>query len=96
MTVALNPYDHRRQAELEDRNWTSPRYAEFLVPAHVQDIAENACDPVHLQYVHRKPDVPPSEVSIEDSGRSTAMLAKPLFPVSCTLPCSAPALTGDT
>ena len=55
--------------ELGDSNWTSPRYAEFMVPAHVQDIAENSCDPVHFQYVHRQPDVPPSEVTIEDNGR---------------------------
>ncbi|MEH6633942.1 MAG: Rieske 2Fe-2S domain-containing protein [Halioglobus sp.] len=55
--------------ELGDPNWTAPRYAEFLVPAHVQDIAENSCDPVHFQYVHRQPDVPPSTVTIEDNGR---------------------------
>jgi len=55
--------------ELDDPNWTAPRYAEFLVPAHVQDIAENSCDPVHFQYVHGQPDVPPSEVTIEDDGR---------------------------
>ena len=55
--------------ELDDPNWTAPRYAEFLVPAHVQDIAENSCDPVHFQYVHRQPDVPPSTVTIEDNGR---------------------------
>jgi phenylpropionate dioxygenase-like ring-hydroxylating dioxygenase large terminal subunit len=55
--------------ELDDPNWTSPRYAEFLVPAHVQDIAENSCDPVHFQYVHRQPDVPPSEVTVEEDGR---------------------------
>ncbi|MFT5711494.1 MAG: phenylpropionate dioxygenase-like ring-hydroxylating dioxygenase large terminal subunit [Halioglobus sp.] len=55
--------------ELGDPNWTEPRYAEFLVPAHVQDIAENSCDPIHFQYVHRQPDVPPSEVTIEEDGR---------------------------
>jgi phenylpropionate dioxygenase-like ring-hydroxylating dioxygenase large terminal subunit len=55
--------------ELGDPNWTQPRYAEFLVPAHVQDIAENSCDPVHFQYVHRQPDVPPSEVTIDENGR---------------------------
>jgi phenylpropionate dioxygenase-like ring-hydroxylating dioxygenase large terminal subunit len=55
--------------ELGDPNWTTPRYAEFLVPAHVQDIAENSCDPVHFQYVHRQPGVPPSTVTIEDNGR---------------------------
>lgn len=55
--------------ELGSDDWTSPRYAEFLVPAHVQDIAENSCDPVHFQFVHGQPDVPPSEVTIEDDGR---------------------------
>ncbi len=55
--------------ELGDPKWTTPRYTEFLVPAHVQDIAENSCDPIHFQYVHRQPDVPPSEVTIEENGR---------------------------
>jgi len=55
--------------ELNDPNWTSPRYTEFLVPAHVQDIAENSCDPVHFQFVHSMTDVPPSEVTIEENGR---------------------------
>ena len=55
--------------ELGHPDWTEPRYTEFLVPAHVQDIAENSCDPVHFQYVHRQPDVPPSTVTIEDNGR---------------------------
>jgi phenylpropionate dioxygenase-like ring-hydroxylating dioxygenase large terminal subunit len=56
--------------ELGDPDWTTPRYTEFLVPAHVQDIAENSCDPVHFQYVHGQPDVPPSEVTIDDDGRT--------------------------
>jgi phenylpropionate dioxygenase-like ring-hydroxylating dioxygenase large terminal subunit len=56
--------------ELDDPNWTSPRYAEFLVPAHVQDIAENSCDPVHFQYVHGQPNIPPSEVTVDEDGRT--------------------------
>jgi phenylpropionate dioxygenase-like ring-hydroxylating dioxygenase large terminal subunit len=56
--------------ELGDPQWTNPRYTEFLVPAHVQDIAENSCDPVHFQYVHKMMDVPPSEVTIDDDGRT--------------------------
>lgn len=56
--------------ELEDSNWTNPRYAEFLVPAHVQDIAENSCDPVHFQFVHKMMDTPPSVVTIDDDGRT--------------------------
>ena len=57
-------------AELDDPNWTSPRYTEHLVPAHVQDIAENSCDPVHFQYVHNSPDVPPAEVTVDEDGRT--------------------------
>jgi phenylpropionate dioxygenase-like ring-hydroxylating dioxygenase large terminal subunit len=56
--------------ELGDPNWTNPRYAEFLVPAHVQDIAENSCDPVHFQFVHKMMDTPPSVVTIDDDGRT--------------------------
>lgn len=56
--------------ELDDENWSPPRYTEFLVPAHVQDIAENSCDPVHFQFVHGQPDTPPSEVTIDDDGRT--------------------------
>ena len=56
--------------ELGDSKWTSPRYTEFLVPAHVQDIAENSCDPVHFQFVHKMMDVPPSKVTIDDDGRT--------------------------
>jgi len=57
-------------AELGNPLWTSPRYTEFLVPAHVQDIAENSCDPVHFQFVHKMMDVPPSEVTIDEDGRT--------------------------
>ncbi|MDE0931368.1 MAG: FeS-binding protein, partial [Halioglobus sp.] len=56
--------------ELGHPEWTSPRYTEFLVPAHVQDIAENSCDPVHFQFVHKMEDVPPSEVTIDADGRT--------------------------
>ncbi len=56
--------------ELGDPAWTNPRYAEFLVPAHVQDIAENSCDPVHFQFVHKQQNVPPSEVTIDADGRT--------------------------
>ncbi|HBX73686.1 MAG TPA: FeS-binding protein, partial [Halieaceae bacterium] len=56
--------------ELSDEHWTAPRYAEFEVPAHIQDIAENSCDPVHFRYVHKQPDVPPSEVTIDEDGRT--------------------------
>ncbi len=56
--------------ELGNPDWTEPRYTEFLVPAHVQDIAENSCDPVHFQFVHKMLDTPPSVVTIDDDGRT--------------------------
>ncbi|TXS94027.1 Rieske 2Fe-2S domain-containing protein [Parahaliea maris] len=55
--------------ELRDEQWTSPRYAEFEVPVHIQDIAENSCDPVHFQYVHKQMHTPESSVTIDDDGR---------------------------
>ena len=55
--------------ELGDPSWTVPRYTEHLVPAHVQDICENSCDPVHFAYVHSQMEIPESEVTIDpDSG----------------------------
>ncbi len=56
--------------ELGDPNWTSPRYTEHLVPAHVQDICENSCDPVHFQFVHKNNSIPDSVVTIDDDGRT--------------------------
>jgi len=56
--------------ELGDPNWTEARYTEHLVPAHVQDICENSCDPVHFQFVHGQMSVPPSEVQIDPDGRT--------------------------
>ena len=54
--------------QLGDDNWTEPRQVEFLVPTHVQDIAENSCDPEHFQYVHKQNETPPSSVTVEDDG----------------------------
>ncbi|MEM1112199.1 MAG: Rieske 2Fe-2S domain-containing protein [Pseudomonadota bacterium] len=56
--------------ELGDPNWTEPMYHDHLVPAHVQDICENSCDPVHFQYVHGQANVPDSEVTIDPDGRT--------------------------
>jgi phenylpropionate dioxygenase-like ring-hydroxylating dioxygenase large terminal subunit len=56
--------------ELGDPGWTVPRYTEHLVPAHVQDICENSCDPVHFRYVHGQMEVPDSTVTIDDDGRT--------------------------
>ncbi len=38
--------------ELTDPEWTEPRPFDLEVPVHMQDMAENNCDPVHFQYVH--------------------------------------------
>lgn len=56
--------------ELGDPAWTAPRYTEHRVPAHVQDICENSCDPVHFQFVHGQMAVPDSKVEIDEDGRT--------------------------
>ena len=38
--------------EIGDPDWTEPRTFELEVPVHMQDMAENNCDPVHFQFVH--------------------------------------------
>jgi nitrite reductase/ring-hydroxylating ferredoxin subunit len=56
--------------ELADDNWSAPRQAEFEIGIHLQDIAENTCDPVHFQFVHLTPEIPPSEVSVDEDGQT--------------------------
>ena len=54
--------------QIGDENWTEPRQVEFNIPVHIQDIAENSCDPEHFQYVHKQNQTPPSSVKVEDDG----------------------------
>ena len=53
--------------QIGDENWTEPRQVEFNIPVHIQDIAENSCDPEHFQYVHKQNQTP-SSVAVEDDG----------------------------
>jgi len=62
-------------AELNDDEWSDPQYWEFTIPNHVQNIAENACDPVHFQYVHRQPETPPNEITVAEDGRVLTLTA---------------------
>jgi hypothetical protein len=56
-------------AELEDPAWTEPRYWELPVNVHMQEMAENNCDPVHFMYVHGMEQFPDSTISYADDGR---------------------------
>ncbi len=56
--------------ELSDPAWTEPRFFEIEVNVHMQDMAENNCDPVHFHFVHGQPEIPPQEVSYSDGGRT--------------------------
>lgn len=60
--------------ELNDQGWSEVRFAEFETPVHVQDMAENSCDPVHFQYVHKSPSIPEMEINTE--GRVLKMWSK--------------------
>lgn len=66
-------------ADLYSDDWSEVRYAEFETDVHVQDMAENSCDPVHFQYVHKSPTVPEMEINID--GRVLKMKAKFANPV---------------
>ena len=61
--------------ELGDPDWSEPRTFDLTVPVHMQDMAENNCDPVHFQYVHAMSGIPPSEVSYADEGRFMRMVS---------------------
>jgi nitrite reductase/ring-hydroxylating ferredoxin subunit len=55
--------------EIGHPDWTEPRTLDLEVPVHMQDMAENNCDPVHFHYVHGNIKVPPSTVTYEEDGR---------------------------
>ena len=38
--------------EFSDPRWTEARTMELTVPVHIQEMAENNCDPVHFRFVH--------------------------------------------
>jgi phenylpropionate dioxygenase-like ring-hydroxylating dioxygenase large terminal subunit len=61
--------------ELNSDEWSEPQYWEITIPNHVQNIAENTCDPEHFQYVHRMENTPPSVVTIDEDGRVLRMVA---------------------
>ncbi len=54
--------------EIGDAEWTPPRYFDLKVAVHMQEMAENNCDPVHFKYVHGMMDVPDSEISFSENG----------------------------
>ena len=62
-------WDVPSMPELEDPEWTEPRTFELKVAVHMQDMAENNCDPIHFQHVHGAPEAPPSEISFAEDGR---------------------------
>jgi len=62
-------WDVPEVSELLDPEWTDPRHFALEVGVHMQEMAENNCDPVHFQYVHSAMKVPESEMEYRDGGR---------------------------
>ncbi len=56
-------------AEIGAADWTAPRRIDLEVPIHLQELAENNCDPAHFEFVHGSDDMPPSEMELSDGGR---------------------------
>ncbi len=60
-------------SEFDDPNWTEPRTFEIEVPVHMQEMAENNCDPVHFMFVHHMEKSPDSQISYGEDGRFMRM-----------------------
>ena len=55
--------------EFGDADWTEPRHVDLEVPIHLQELAENNCDPAHFEFVHGSADIPPTEMELSEEGR---------------------------
>jgi phenylpropionate dioxygenase-like ring-hydroxylating dioxygenase large terminal subunit len=55
--------------EIGDPNWTEPRLFDLEVPVHMQDMAENNCDPAHFHFVHGNTQIPKQTVEYGEGGR---------------------------
>lgn len=62
--------------EIGHPDWTEPRCIDIEVPVHLQELAENNCDPIHFEFVHGMADVPPSEIQFAEDGRFFRMSGK--------------------
>jgi phenylpropionate dioxygenase-like ring-hydroxylating dioxygenase large terminal subunit len=63
--------------ELEDDEWTEPRTFELSVSVHMQDMAENNCDPIHFFYVHSATELSPqSDMTYGENGRFFRITSK--------------------
>jgi phenylpropionate dioxygenase-like ring-hydroxylating dioxygenase large terminal subunit len=62
--------------ELGHPDWTEPRTLELNVAVHMQEMAENNCDPVHFQFVHGMIEQPASDVTYSDGGRSFRIVSR--------------------
>jgi phenylpropionate dioxygenase-like ring-hydroxylating dioxygenase large terminal subunit len=55
--------------EIGDPNWTEPRLFALEVPVHMQDMAENNCDPAHFHFVHGNTQIPKQTIEYGEGGR---------------------------
>jgi phenylpropionate dioxygenase-like ring-hydroxylating dioxygenase large terminal subunit len=69
-------FDFPAMPEFSHPDWTPPRYFDLEVPVHMQDMAENNCDPMHFKYVHTMPEIPESEIEYGDDGYFMRMISR--------------------
>ena len=62
--------------EIGHPDWIEPRRVDIEVPIHLQELAENNCDPAHFEFVHGSTDIPPSEIEFAEDGRFFRMTGK--------------------
>jgi len=69
-------FDFPVMPEIGHPDWTPPRYFDIEVAVHMQDMAENNCDPVHFKYVHTMDDAPESEIEYGNDGYFMRMISR--------------------
>ena len=68
-------YDVPDLPEFSDPEWTPPRHFDLHVAVHMQDMAENNCDPVHFKYVHSSLENPESAIEYDNNGLFMRMIS---------------------
>lgn len=66
-------FDVPKVPEYDHPDWSEPHSWEIEVETHVQDMAENNCDPPHFLFVHDSEEVPESEIEYLDGGVTMRM-----------------------
>ncbi len=61
-------YEVPQLPEIGHPDWAPPRFMDLKVSVHMQDMAENNCDPAHFMFVHSMTAIPQSQIRFSHDG----------------------------